>query len=145
MWRGLTTCSPEAGQARLIICRAEVASGWSGAISCMEANDEPVGEVCGPGRPQGHDIAVAEDGKRSEVREHDEIANTPAALTKLLGKLGGPGVELHICYEAGPCGYGIQRQAIAAGHSCAVVAPSLIPRRPGDRIKTDRRDAVKLA
>ncbi|GAA0313501.1 hypothetical protein GCM10009087_24720 [Sphingomonas oligophenolica] len=90
-------------------------------------------------------VAVAEDDKRSEVREHGTIANTPAAMTKLLGKLGGPGIELHICYEAGPCGYGIQRQVAAAGHSCAVVAPSLIPRRPGDRIKTDRRDAVKLA
>ena len=90
-------------------------------------------------------VAVAEDGKRSEVREHGVIANTPAALKKLLGKLGGRGVELHICYEAGPCGYGIQRQVTAAGYTCAVVAPSLIPRRPGDRIKTDRRDAVKLA
>lgn len=90
-------------------------------------------------------VAVAEDGKRSEVREHGEIANTPAALTKLLGKLDGPGVKLHICYEAGPCGYGIQRQVAAAGHSCAVVAPSLIPSRPGDRIKTDRRNTVKLA
>ncbi len=90
-------------------------------------------------------VAVAEDSKRSEVREHGEIANTPGALTKLLGKLGGPGVELHICYEAGPCGYGIHRQVTAAGYACAVVAPSLIPRRPGDRIKTDRRDAVKLA
>ena len=90
-------------------------------------------------------VAVAEDGKRAEVRELGEIANTRAAMTKLLGKLGGPGVELHICYEAGPCGYGIQRQVTAAGHSCAVVAPSLSPRRPGDRIKTDRRDAVKLA
>lgn len=90
-------------------------------------------------------VAVAEDSKRSEVREHGEIADTPTALTKLLGRLGGPGVELRICYEAGPCGYGIQRQVAAAGHSCVVVAPSLIPRRPGDRIKTDRRDAVKLA
>lgn len=90
-------------------------------------------------------LAGAEDGKRAEVREHGEIANTPAALTKLLGKLGGTGVELRICYEAGPCGYGIQRQAAAAGHSCVVVAPSLIPSRPGDRIKTNRRDAVKLA
>ena len=52
-------------------------------------------------------------------------------------------IELHICYEAGPCGYGIQRQVTAAGHT--VVAPSLIPRRLGDRIKTERRDAVKLA
>lgn len=90
-------------------------------------------------------VAVAEDGKRSEVREHGEIRNTPAALAKLLSKLGGREVELHICYEAGPCGYGIQRQVGTAGHSCVVVAPSLIPSRPGDRIKTDRRDAVKLA
>jgi transposase len=90
-------------------------------------------------------VAVVEDGKRAEDREHGEVANTPAALAKLLGKLGGPGVELNICYEAGPCGYGIQRQVAAAGHSCAVVAPSLIPQRPGDRIKTDHRDAVKLA
>jgi len=65
-------------------------------------------------------ISVAEDGKRSEVREHGEIANTPAALTKLLGKLGGPAVELLVCYEAGPCEYGIQRQVAAAGHSCVV-------------------------
>jgi len=90
-------------------------------------------------------IAVAEADKRDEVREHGEISNTPAALKKLLGKLGGPGVELQICYEAGPCGYGIQRQVTSAGHNCAVVAPSLIPRRPGDRIKTDRRDAAMLA
>jgi transposase len=49
-------------------------------------------------------VAVAEDGNCSEVREHGEIANTPAALTKLLSRLDGPGVELCICYEAGPCG-----------------------------------------
>src|ERR1700750_1571622 len=49
------------------------------------------------------------------------------------------------CYEAGPCGYGIQRQLIALKHDCIVVAPSLIPRRPGERIKTDRRDAINLA
>ena len=90
-------------------------------------------------------VAVTEEGKRAEVREHGEIPNTPAALTQLLGRLGGSGVALHVCYEAGPCGYGIQRQGTEAGHDCAVVAPSLIPRRPGDRIKTDRRDAVKLA
>src|SRR5262249_57245895 len=49
------------------------------------------------------------------------------------------------CYEAGPCGYGIQRQLSASGYDCVVVAPSLIPKRPGDRIKTDRRDAAGLA
>ena len=55
------------------------------------------------------------------------------------------GRTLRFCYEAGPCGYGIQRQLTAAGHACVVVAPSLIPRKPGERIKTDRRDASNLA
>ena len=54
-------------------------------------------------------------------------------------------MSLRFCYEAGPCGYGIQRQISASGHECVVVAPSLIPRRPGDRVKTDRRDAASLA
>jgi transposase len=54
-------------------------------------------------------------------------------------------VSLRFCYEAGPCGYGIQRQIAASGHECVVVAPSLIPRRAGDRVKTDRRDAASLA
>jgi transposase len=54
-------------------------------------------------------------------------------------------VRLRFGYEAGPCGYGIQRQLSAHGHECIVVAPSLIPKRPGDRIKTDRRDACNLA
>jgi transposase len=49
------------------------------------------------------------------------------------------------CYEADPCGYGIQRQLTDAGHDCVVVAPALIPRKPGDHIKTNRRDALKLA
>lgn len=90
-------------------------------------------------------VAVADGGRRGEVREHGQIANTPAALTRLLGKLATPGAVLRLCYEAGPCGYGIQRHLSAAGHDCVVVAPSLIPRRPGDRIKTDRRDAINLA
>jgi transposase len=90
-------------------------------------------------------VALAESDKRGEVREHGQIANTPEALRKLTNKLARSGRELRFCYEAGPCGYGIQRQLTAAGHSCVVVAPSLIPRRPGDRVKTDRRDAVNLA
>src|SRR5690242_19592107 len=90
-------------------------------------------------------VALAESGKRGEVREHGQIANTPEALRKLTNKLARSGRELRFCYEAGPCGYGIQRQLTAAGHSCVVVAPSLIPRRPDDRVKTDRRDAVNLA
>jgi len=90
-------------------------------------------------------VALAEAGKRGEVREHGKIVNTPAALKKLTTKLADGGRELRFCYEAGPCGYGIQRQLMEAGHDCVVVAPSLIPRKPGDRIKTDRRDAIMLA
>ena len=90
-------------------------------------------------------VALAEVGLRAEVREHGKIANTPAALKALSVKLAGKNGALRFCYEAGPCGYGIQRQLSAVGHECAVVAPSLIPRKPGERIKTDRRDAINLA
>src|SRR5271169_5789729 len=90
-------------------------------------------------------VAVADGGLRGEVREYGRIANTPAALDRLLRKLGGDGVALRFCYEAGPCGYGIQRRLSARGHECVVVAPSLIPKRAGDRVKTDRRDAASLA
>ncbi len=71
-------------------------------------------------------VALAEEGRRSEVREYGRIANTPADLQKLLDKLARAGRTLRFCYEAGPCGYGIQRQVTAAGHECVVVAPSLI-------------------
>ena len=90
-------------------------------------------------------VAIAEAGKRSEVREYGKIANTPAAVKALVAKLARNGHELRFCYEAGPCGYGIQRQLTGSQHDCIVVAPSLIPRRPGERIKTDRRDAINLA
>ena len=89
-------------------------------------------------------IALAQAGQRGEVRAYGQIANTPAALKAAAAKLAG-GSEPRFGYEAGPCGYGIQRQLVASGHVCVVVAPSLIPRRPGDRIKTDRRDAINLA
>ena len=90
-------------------------------------------------------VAVAEKGKRGEVREYGQIVNTRAAVSRLMTRLAQPGVVLEICYEAGPCGYGLHRQMTDAGHHCVVVAPSLIPRKPGDRIKTDRRDAINLA
>jgi transposase len=90
-------------------------------------------------------VAVAEGGIRGEVRDYGRIANTAAALDRLVRKLGGEGVRLRFCYEAGPCGYGIQRHLSAHGHECVVVAPSLIPKRAGDRVKTDRRDAASLA
>lgn len=75
-----------------------------------------------------------------------EIVNEPRAVKRLARKLrrAAPGA-VRCCYEAGPCGYGLQRQLEAAGVSCTVVAPSLIPVKPGERIKTDRRDARKLA
>ena len=68
-------------------------------------------------------------------------------VAKLLATLGEAygGQMLLFCYEAGPCGYVLYRQLIASGHDCQVVAPSKIPRAPGERIKTDRRDALKLA
>jgi transposase len=98
---------------------------------------------------EGIVVAVAEGGLRGEVRgevrDYGRIANTPAALRRLAGKLGQEGVELRFCYEAGPCGGGIQRQLSQRGDECIVVAPSLIPKRTGDRVKTDRRDAASLA
>jgi hypothetical protein len=65
------------------------------------------------------------------VREYGKIANTPTALNALAAKLSRARSELRFCYEAGPCGYGIQRQLTLAGHGCVVVAPSLIKRKPG--------------
>jgi len=90
-------------------------------------------------------VALAESGRQREVREHGKIANTPAAVKALAARLAHGKPELRFCCEAGPCGYGIQRQLTAAGYGCVVVAPSLIPRKPGERIKTDRRDAINLA
>jgi hypothetical protein len=87
-------------------------------------------------------VALAETGKRDDVRAHGTIANTAAALNTLAAKLARTGAELRFCYEAGPCGYGIERQLTAAGHRYVMVAPSLIPRKPGERIKTDRRDMI---
>jgi len=89
-------------------------------------------------------VAVA-DGEGGEVRYLGEIATQPTAVKRLLNKLSRAGERLRFCYEAGPCGYDLYRQIVAAGHSCIVVAPALIPRKPGVRIKTDRRDAMGLA
>lgn len=72
------------------------------------------------------------------------IANNPDAIRKLMKKLGEP-KKIKVCYEAGPCGYVIYRQLTQMGIVCVVVAPSLIPTKPGERIKTDKRDAKKLA
>ena len=73
------------------------------------------------------------------------IANTATALSKLLKDVSPNGEVVSYCYEAGPCGYGIYRQISDSMHDCSVVAPSLIPTKPGDRVKTDRRDSENLA
>jgi transposase len=92
-----------------------------------------------------HAVAIAEGGRTGEVRYVGEIDSSPAAVEKLIGKLAGRYARLHVCYEAGPTGYGLYRQIKALGHACTVVAPSLIPKKAGERIKTNRRDAVTLA
>src|SRR5262249_58144544 len=74
-----------------------------------------------------------------------EMENGAAATAKLVRKLAGSHGRLTFCYEAGPTGYGLYRQIVSLGHDCIVVAPSLIPQKPGDRVKTNRRDAVGLA
>lgn len=88
-------------------------------------------------------VAIADEG-RGEARYWGEIPNQIEEVRKLLKRLGNPG-NLMVCYEAGPEGYVLYRQIKSLGIDCIVVAPSLIPRRPGNRIKTDRRDALRLA
>src|SRR3954471_6252346 len=87
-----------------------------------------------------HAVAVAESGREGEVRYLGEIETTPAAVERLLRKLACKYKTLHVCYEAGPAGYGLYRHIRALGHVCEVIAPSLVPTRPGDRVKTNRRD-----
>lgn len=90
-------------------------------------------------------VAVAEAGRAGEVRFVGEIDNTGVATAKLVKKLAARYGRLTFCYEAGPTGYGLYRQIKSLGHECIVVAPSLIPQKPGDRVKTNRRDALSLA
>ncbi|TMB86599.1 MAG: IS110 family transposase [Chloroflexi bacterium] len=89
-------------------------------------------------------IAVAVAEPAGEVRFLGVIPNRPEAVTKLVRKLG-PREHLWACYEAGPCGYVLYWQLTRLGVHCDVVAPTLVPTKPGDRVKTDRRDAGKLA
>ena len=89
-------------------------------------------------------VAIA-DAEGGRPRFYGEIANTSTALSKLLKDISPNGEVVSYCYEAGPCGYSIYRQINDLGHDCSVVAPSLIPTKPGDRVKTDRRDCENLA
>jgi transposase len=90
-------------------------------------------------------VALAVGGRRGETRFVGEIPSRPDAVAKLVERLGSKHGKLAFCSEAGPCGYGLYRQITQLGHKCVVVAPSLVPIRPGDRVKTDRRDAVTQA
>jgi transposase len=91
------------------------------------------------------EIALAEAARDVEVRRLGTVAGGTVAVTKALRRLVSAGHRLHIVYEAGPCGFVLQRHFAALGWHCEVVAPSSIPRPSGERIKTDRRDALKLA
>lgn len=88
-------------------------------------------------------VAVAEPG-RGPGRVVGKIGHDVGKLTKVLGKVGRP-EQLHLVYEAGPTGYGLQRALAARGYVCEVIAPAQMPRRPGERVKTDGRDGVQLA
>ena len=89
-------------------------------------------------------IAVAVAEKDGSVRSLGTIPNRPESVRRLIRKVGD-GCKLHVCYEAGPCGYVLYWQLTEMGIDCQVVAPTLIPVKAGDRVKTDRRDAEKLA
>lgn len=92
------------------------------------------------------DIAIAEALPKGEVRYYGKIANDKTALLRVIKRLQKDGRPLRVCYEAGPCGYAIYRWLTdVAGVTCEVVAPSLTPRRAGDRVKTNRRDCLSLA
>lgn len=86
--------------------------------------------------------------RRDEVRDTGTLSHDLQALEKWIGRLRkahGKEVILHACYEAGPCGFGLARRLRQLGVECEVVAPSMTPVRSGDRVKTDKRDARKLA
>jgi transposase len=88
-------------------------------------------------------VGVAEAG-RAPARLVGSIAHDVSKLLKLLARYGEPG-RVQVVYEAGPTGYGLQRELTRRGFQCQVIAPSLIPKRAGDRVKTDRRDGLRLA
>ena len=92
-----------------------------------------------------HAVAIADAGRDGEVRYFGEIGSSAETVARVIAKLAERYETLHVCYEAGPTGYGLFRDIRALGHDCVVVAPSLIPKKPGERVKTNRRDAVTLA
>jgi transposase len=90
-------------------------------------------------------VAYAEGGAGSAPQFLGPVGTRDADIAQMVRRLLSKGKELAFAYEAGPCGYTLYRYLSGRGHRCQVVAPSLIPKRPGDKVKTDRRDAVELA
>lgn len=90
-------------------------------------------------------IAIADGERGGEVRFLGEVDASPDAMRRVVQRIVAKHERAHFCYEAGPTGYGLHRLITGMGYSCDVVAPSLIPRRAGDRVKTNRRDAIGLA
>jgi transposase len=90
-------------------------------------------------------IAIADGERGGEVRFLGEVDASPDAMRRVVQRIAAKHGRAHFCYEAGPTGYGLHRLITGMGHLCDVVAPSLIPRRPGDKVKTNRRDAIGLA
>src|SRR2546426_10617942 len=91
------------------------------------------------------DVSIAEGARDGEVRHYGVIASDLEPLDKVVRALRAPDRRLHFVYEAGPCGFGIHRHLTNRGEDCVVVSPSMIPKRSGDRVKTDRRDSQMLA
>jgi transposase len=91
------------------------------------------------------DVALADSDRMGEVRNYGRIGGDLDSLHKVVRKLQSTGATLRFVYEAGPCGYEIYRSLTKQGLDCSVVAPALVPKRSGDRIKNDRRDACNLA
>jgi len=90
-------------------------------------------------------VAFADQDRASEVRLYGTVGGDLASLDKVVRKLVSRGGDPHFVYEAGPCGYEIYRHLKQQNFECIVAAPSLIPKKSGDRIKNDRRDAMMLA
>lgn len=91
------------------------------------------------------EVATCEAGRGSKPEHVGVVGGGTAPVTKALRRLVSRGAKLHVVYEAGPCGFALHRHLAAQGYRCDVIAPSSIPRSPGERVKTDRRDAMKLA
>src|ERR1700693_1535605 len=91
------------------------------------------------------DVSIAEGDRKGEVRHYGVIASDLEPLDKVVRALHAPNRQLPLVDEAGPCGFGIYRHLTKRGEACVVVSPSMIPKRSGDRVKTDRRDSQMLA